>query len=429
MYDKNIDEYMIKNKKKKILVCGLGPVGGFFVTYLTYKFNDDFEIIVYDPKLGEFSRKQILTLQPLILDMIETNLPKIIFEKMVKIGCYVHNPEKAADAKCYVHETKDKYLSIRTMDIEMIFYEYIKENLPKVKLFKRELSKSRTVLRDELKTYDYCISATGGRDKLGELIGNKYKKEKLSNGMIITFDPKRHKIYDNESEEMDKHVKKMMIQNRYRGYKSKRNNYYIGVQLGDNEIDELQKFVEEKGEITYKNMPEHLFIIIKNGLMKYEMEDNIKMNTLNVSFFPIIRKYSTVPADYINKKSKDLPIIFMVGDSLTTPHFFSGMGVNSGFKMAYTLINLLKSKNNKDNNKDNNRDNDMILKVYNKMAKQQITEIGKWAKIVSVDMDKVDDMCQKYTKKDIYQLAKHNKLVSENMSKREVCLSLNRIMK
>lgn len=310
---------MVNNRlKKKILLCGLGPVGGFFVTYITYKYPEAFDITVYEPKLGKFNRKQIFTIDPLVLESIKRDLPPIIYEKMIKIGCFVHNGERASDAKCYINNSKNKALTIKIMDMENIFYEYIKENLPDINLIKREYKDTKNKKNKE---YDYLISATGGRDNLGELIGNKYKKEHISNGMIITFDPKKHKIFKNENDELNKHIEKQLIQHRYRGFRSKKSNFYMGVQLGKNEIEELTNFVEENGKISYKNMSKNLSEIINNGLKKYEMED-IKKDTLEVSFFPIIRKYCTIPAGYINNSS----IVFLVGDSLTTPHFFSGMG-------------------------------------------------------------------------------------------------------
>lgn len=86
--------------------------------------------------------------------------------------------------------------------------------------------------------------------------------------------------------------------------------------------------------------------------------------------------------------------------------------------MAHLLVDLL-----------GGNDNDMMIKIYKKMAKEQIKEIAKWAKKSTIDVDKVDEMCKKYTKEEIYKLARKNKLVSENMSKREVCLSLEQILK
>ena len=421
----------MSSPKKNILICGLGPVGGFFVTYLTYKYPNLYNITVYEPKLGEFNRIQIFTLDPLVLEFIENNLPPIIFKNIQKKGCYVHNAEKASDAKCYKNKTLDGALTIRIMDLEYIFYNYIIKNQPSVKLIKSAFLETNTTKTSNktakiskkdllyLEQFDYLISASGDKDKLGQLINNVHKKEYLSNGLVITFDPKEHKVYQNENPIFNKHVKSQIIQHRYRGFSSKNNNFYIGVQLGNHEITELQKFIQEKGDITHKNMPNSLLNIINNGLKKYEMENVIKFNTLKVSFFPIVRKYSTIPSGFIHKKSSSPSVVFMLGDSLTTPHFFSGMGVNSGIKTAFSLIDLLVTY-------DDNRD---IIKLYNKIAKNQIKEIAKWARLSSVNMDRLDKKCQNYTKNEIYLLAKHNHLIPDNMSKREVCLSLNKKIK
>ena len=409
-----------------ILVVGLGPVGGFLVTYLIHKWGSDaVDITIYDPKLGNFSRKQILTIQPEIMKLIDNEFPIKIKQEFHKIGCYVKNPAFDTDGKCYQTPTSEGFFTMRTCDIEKIFYKHIldlsKSNASKSKssksnitLHKRKLSTSL-----DLSAFDFIISSSGGRDHLNTLIGNKYKKEYLSNALIVTFDPVgrsvNHKIFKQETDGVST-LKRSIIQKqlRYRGYKSKKGNYYLGVQLGKKEIESLQTFVEEHGEITCKNMPKDLGAILKNAYMKYEI-DGIKCNTLSVSFFPIVRQTASVPVDFI-KKSQSL--VFLLGDTLATPHFFSGVGVNSGFKVAYFLGNLLGET----------EDRQKIKRLYKKEAKEIQNFLAKMSRQVTVDMDQVDSMCEKYSKKEIYQLARKNYLFPENMSKREVCMSIGRIM-
>ncbi|MEX0598145.1 MAG: hypothetical protein WD512_16775 [Candidatus Paceibacterota bacterium] len=407
----------------KILVVGMGPVGGFIVTYLTHKWGPDaVDITVYDPMLGKFSRKQILTIQPEIMKLIDNEFPDCIKRNFHKIGCYVKNPAFDTDGKCYSKPTSEGFFTMRTCDIEKVFYNHISKKLTNVTLNKKKLPTSL-----DLSKFDFIISSSGGRDHLNTLIGNKYKKEYLSNALIVTFDPKSssrnrsgvkregdYKVFDQEIDDVESTLKRSVDQKqlRYRGYKAKKGNYYLGVQLGKSEIESLQKYVEENGEITCKKMPKDLDVILKNAYKKYEI-DGIKCNTLNVSFFPIIRQIAGVPVDFIGQS-----LVFLIGDTLATPHFFSGVGVNSGFRAGYFLGNLLGQTH----------DRKKIKQIYKREAKDIQNFLAKMSHQVTVNMDQVDDMCEKYNKKEIYQIARDNYLFPENMSKREVCLSIGRIM-
>jgi flavin-dependent dehydrogenase len=159
-------------------------------------------------------------------------------------------------------------------------------------------------------------------------------------------------------------------------------------------------------------MPKDLDVILKNAYKKYEI-DGIKCNTLNVSFFPIIRQIASVPVDFIGKS-----LVFLIGDTLATPHFFSGVGVNSGFRAGYFLGNLLGQT----------QDRKRIKQIYKREAKEIQDFLAKMSHQVTVNMDQVDGMCEKYNKKEIYQIARDNYLFPENMSKREVCLSIGRVI-
>ena len=114
-----------------------------------------------------------------------------------------------------------------------------------------------------------------GRDNLGDKIGNTYVREPLSNGMVITFmpldtegkpirvlepEPERsiknsRRVYKHETEKYSQRISHMLPQQRYRGFKSRDKNFYVGDQLGDKEIADLWAFIEEHGEISAYNMP------------------------------------------------------------------------------------------------------------------------------------------------------------------------------
>lgn len=407
----------------KILVSGLGPVGGFFVTYLTHKWGPDaVDITVYDPMLGKFSRKQILTIQPEIMKLIDNEFPKDLTKQFHKTGCYVKNPAFDTNGKCYKKPTSEGFFTMRTNNIEQLFYNHIRK-LPNVTLIATKLPTNL-----DLKKFDFIISASGGRDHLNELIGNKYRREYLSNALIVTFDPKNRKVFDEETNGIPTLRRSVdSKQLRYRGYKSKSGNYYLGVQLGKNEINELQNFVDQNGDITCSNMPPMLDKILKNAYNKYEI-NGIKCQTLSVTFFPIVRQIATVPTDFIKGrveagkgKTEKNPLVFLVGDTLATPHFFSGVGVNSGFRAVHFLGNLLGAGGG-------GMSRNEIKRIYMKEAKAIQAFLATISHQVTLDMDQVNMMCEKYTKEEIYEIAKKHYLYPEGMSKKEVCLSVGRLL-
>jgi len=400
----------------KILVSGLGPVGGFFVTYLSHKWGpENVDITVYDPMLGKFSRKQILTIQPEIMKLIDNNFPTSISKKFHKNGCYVKNPAFDSNGKCYKTPTSEGFFTMRTSTMEQIFYNHIRTKLRKnVTLVKQKLPTNL-----DLTKYDYIISSSGGRDHLNQLIGNKYRKEYLSNALIVTFDPKNRKVFNQETDGVSTARRSVDDkQLRYRGYKSRTGNYYLGVQLGKHEIEGLQSFVDQHGDITCKNMPPALDSILKNAFNKYEI-DGIKCKTLEITFFPIVRQIASVPVAFLKSdRVGSGPLVFLVGDTLATPHFFSGVGVNSGFRAGYFLGNLLGQTG----------DRNFIKRKYTKEAKEIQNFLAKMSHQVTLNMDNVDLMCEKHNKEEIYKIAREHRLIPEGMSKKEVCLSIGRLM-
>jgi hypothetical protein len=163
-------------------------------------------------------------------------------------------------------------------------------------------------------------------------------------------------------------------------------------------------------------MPPQLNQVLNNAYKKYEI-DGIKCQTLQVSFFPIVRQIASVPVGFVGRGSHK-SLVFLVGDTLATPHYFSGVGVNSGFRVGYFLANLLGQTD----------DPDEIKRIYTKEAKEIQQFLATISHQVTVDMDRVNLMCEKHSKEEIYQMAREHYLFPEGMSKKEVCLSIGRLL-
>ena len=314
----------------------------------------------------------------------------------------MHPPPKDKDAKCYKNPVSKGHFAIKTSDLETELKKYLLE-IKQVTFVKDKITQKN--YSEVLNSFDIIISATGGRDPFPELIGNKYTEKHLSNGMTFTFTIKNNKTYKTSS--IEKKVDNYAMQQRFRGFRTDHSTFYLGVQLGNSEIAKIT-------EDSFEKLPASIKSTFHNALMKYEVEHLIDYSTIEISHFPITKRTASIAAGkYLNTQ------IYLVGDSVSTTHFFSGQGVNVGIESAIFLSTLLSSKQNSDE----------VMAQYNEKCKELSNKLTVMSNNVTVDMDELDKRCKKYTKAEIYDLAKQHNLIVENMSKREVCLSLLHIIK
>jgi 2-polyprenyl-6-methoxyphenol hydroxylase-like FAD-dependent oxidoreductase len=392
IYDENgyilyLELINIENKREKIAIIGGGPVGLFFAIKMCEIGYTNIDI--YEPR--EYTRKQVLLIQP---DIVE-RFPEEVLQNIIKKGCYVYPPPKDVNAKCYLQPVGTGQIAVRTDTLEKVMYNYIKQYYQNVNIYKHKVDTFD--IETIIDYYDIVVSASGGRDPFPELINNQYKEYPLSYGIVFNFDVSEHPIYKSSDKKED-----YLPQQRFRGFRSQEDTYYLGIQIGKREFNSIK-------DNNYENLPLSIKTAFENGLRKYKMNKQIDRAKIEHFSFPIIKREATVPSGLYKNKQ-----IYLIGDSLSTTHFFSGMGVNIGFSSAIGLRDTLVSQKNILNN----------IKEYNKKAKEYIETLTKASKNVSINMDEMAKKCEQYTEKDIYQLAKQKNFPTGKMDKMNVCLSI-----
>ena len=380
-------------------VVGAGPVGLFFAKKMVETSGVDVNITLFEYR--KYKRRQVLLLQPHVFEELED-----LQSELLKYGCYVHPPAKDKDAKCYKSPLSNGHFSIRTDKLEQILRADI-EGLSNIDFVNEKVTDI-----DMLAEYDFdiLISASGGRDPLPEAIGNVYQSDYLSHAIIFNFKVNSPDSYYQTSTVSDK-VKKYLAQHRFRGFRTTADSYYIGIQLGKSEADEITG-TSDTDEIKFKDLPKRIKGAFNDALKKYEMTDDVRRKTIEVSVFPIYKRRATVYADYLASLDAE---VYLIGDSLSTTHFFSGQGVNVGCESALTAIDAILDTNG--------------IEYYNDHAEEYILKLKDSSEQVTVDMDKLNKMCKEYTREEIYDIARENNLIPEGLTKRNVCLSLLHIDK
>ena len=85
-----------KNKKKKIVILGAGPVG-LVMSYLLWK--EGFSDIWLIEKRAEYTRHQIIGTG---LGTLQNITPPKVYKELLSQSCYVTSPAISAEALCYI---------------------------------------------------------------------------------------------------------------------------------------------------------------------------------------------------------------------------------------------------------------------------------------------------------------------------------------
>jgi ribosomal protein S9 len=360
----------VNKKKINIAIIGGGPVGLFFAIKLfnntNFIENYNVNIDIYECRQN-YIRKQVLLIQPDVIQIIPDN----IFEKFKEKGCYVLPPPLNKTAKCYLNKVDSGHFSIRTKTLESIFKKYILEKKLNINFINEKVSNNS--ITKIINKYNILISASGGNDPLPKLIRkNNYEENPLSYGIVFNFNVKKYenlKIFNAAN-------KNNKPQHIFRGFRTQRDTFYIGIQISKNDLERINEIKKENYNNLsnlekFNKLPSRIKKFFYTALTKYQMNKQIIFDSIEFSAFEIIKKSAIIPAGIYNKKK-----IFLIGDSLSTTHFFSGQGVNIGFKSADYLTTILMNE-------------DSINKYKNK-ANEYKQELTKASEIVRMIMNEID---------------------------------------
>lgn len=317
----------------EIVIIGGGPVGLF--TAIKAK-ESNYNVTVLEKRKTP-SRSQVLLLNKDTLDIFPTEIVETLFDADFAKGCYVLPPSKDSKSRCFLD--KLPLASIITSVLEEELERYAVEKGVKVlrpvthiSVFKKEVT--YTIGNDE-KTinYDVLIGADGSnsfvRDKLlrtsfkikkdTELYGMTLVGELMSSEYDMVL--KGEKEAKNEFDE----INKKPAQQAHRLFRTRNDKWYIGASLSREVYEEIKNL---------KKLPNK----VKNYLNSVckAAKVSCKLDKAELSFFPINVKQANKFGDMMRK-------IFIIGDAAQTTHFFSGMGVNVGFKQGKRLIEFIQS--------------------------------------------------------------------------------------
>lgn len=296
-------------KNMKILIQGGGPVGLFMALALSNS-NPNHKIHVVE-KRARYSRRQVLLLQPDVVQILERELPP------VKVATCNVKPPPINRGVCFKKKTKSGMKSVATKDFE---YALKKEC---------ERRKNVMVLNEArpYSDYDILIASDGSKSDLGKLAGigsTKVNKSKEANayGLAVILALKGVKSGpDKENLSTPQH--------RMRAFKipGRKSMYYVGVNLSKDEYDSMMGANSTKRKKIVKN------------LLDEEASPFYGLGVTEIEQYYLFEIQPHKRNRVAIKKSRvggGKPLFF-VGDAALSHHFFSGQGVNAGIRQAIAL--------------------------------------------------------------------------------------------
>jgi flavin-dependent dehydrogenase len=341
-------------------IIGGGPVG-LFASILLAK--EGHNVTIYE-KREKYIRQQVLLIHPNIL-------PDYIQKKIVgknKPGCFASLPPSITQPQCSIYNTKNtNFISITTSVLENILTKISKKN--KVKIINKEISLKD--IHKLKKKSDFVLISSGKNEEFIKSISATYiNKKNIYNGLGVVFETKED---FSSSVPLLEHA-----QHRYRLFATKKNTWYLGVNGSKEDLN------LNKDEIIKDAM---LFY----GIDKYKIKSSFEID---------------IPIYKSSKYCSDN--IFLIGDTGSGVHFFSGSGVNTGFTGVWIFLESILHKN--------------PCVYFKKHITQLISETRKKMKPVFHEDTVLDRLCAKYDVEELYEM-----LEEKNFPKRTELLNSNEI--
>jgi len=393
---------------KDIVVIGAGPVGLWFVISLLES-TDLTKIksltVLEKRKESEYTtRKQ----QFFIENEFFNNLPNDIKTELLKDpdACRIFRPNRLIKSYCYKPATvfpdeetpatspdtgKNKYIngySIMINKLQEVFKKYIDNQLTKDEINNKFNNKQikfifgATVMEIE----DKSIKYNNGNKK-----NQSFETLVISSGKIIipnsyglrsvesaTADEDKAKLKDlygaainitttvdlgadaaKEQEVID-YFNNSDYQHRFRFFRQQGENLYLGINLSKDEYDKYTNLQEGGANVFKKGKnankisqsstggEQTIYNLIATIMAAYTKKNFTTAGTDftiakgEFSIFPI--KLMSADPPYVRKGDKNN--VYIIGDAVNSPHFFSMYGVNSGFYTANKVRDIIAKNDN-----------------------------------------------------------------------------------
>lgn len=322
----------------KVAIIGGGPVGLLCAILIKQRCGNEVDVHVFEQR-AQFTRKQILLIDR--YSLVEY-IPEDVLQKLEMYGCYVKTPSTDTNARCYKHDIYQNLpFTIRISILEEHLWDYASEVGCELHRPSNDSeSEPISIYSSRIASFDVVIGADGKNSIVRKRLGIELHEKQVGNAVVLTWDPSQVKSFNMPSRSTSiSRRKKKNSQNRYRLFRASDSNYYAAVQLTEKEIPMFQGIshmseLDEEGELIIESALEYYDIDIPEEFYGDAM----------ISTFPLVVYYADKCAGVASLPGKRRKIpMFIIGDASTGVHFFSGTGVNSGFKNANVVADAVKN--------------------------------------------------------------------------------------
>lgn len=358
----------------RIVIVGAGPVGLYTAIAL-----QEFGQVTVLEKRSAPSRQQIVMLDQASLKSLPPVVRETLFTK--GNGCYIRPPALDETAACY--RTPLDRAGIQLDKLERALESYAKSLGVRVWRNvdpKLRISEGYVKLGDRRLPYDLLIGADGSNSRVAKAIGcKKISLARKSYGLIVLLKARSKRQRARLGKKQDSS----------RTFRTRDNDLYIGLtiprSLAKNPLSPAVKLT-----------------ILKTCALS---GTPCSLADARLSLIEIEPFRTSCWSKVINGKLHAL-----VGDAAISTHFFTGLGVNNGFRMADRLVKHLENQRPLD---------------YSDLADQVQSSVGS----VMTSLKKHDELCRLQSKPDLEDrvdklLARFGLQRSDHFSKPELCLIL-----
>jgi 2-polyprenyl-6-methoxyphenol hydroxylase-like FAD-dependent oxidoreductase len=398
------------NKTIHVAVIGAGPVGLFFAGVLKTRLQNQVEIHIYE-KRAEDKRTHAVNIVPKVLQLFEEfRLNEVLFGNNDAKACYTTTPSKSQSSKC-VHKSKndDDQGIIEIKDLQQALLKW-NQTLQNTFIYE---TMTAELLEKFSHQYDFIIASDGkgGVTASQWLHVPRYHNEAIACGLTANFDDddmkgsKKNNKKEKEQKQQFNYSSSRSKQYRYRGYELPTNQVYLGIQISDVELSNLETCSAK----SFNELSSKLQVSVSDAARFYDLKLPTDKNQIEIALFPL--RLSTL--NVVQEKKNSAQIIFM-GDVIVGFNFLADSGVNYGLQMAYKAAHLI------------HHEVEIVFKAkeYETFAKSLIKKASEKGKQVILSRIQIKELNNESESK-LMELGKKEGYDLQRLSKRNTALFLS----